>query len=265
MSNTPIIDPQVAAQGRSLSEAKWELPKRYRLQKDLLALPIEELRKKDPEMAALWERTLADEKVLRESAASGATMSSQDAFRARAAQRAEEHRVTIANLDKQIAQVAFGGVEGNLDELQAAKIAIRHKRAESLAALGRFDLASQEEPDPAYRDRYMALLDAVMRDDGEHCGCPEIRGSGEHAKVTVPSWNQHEEVFSLKHGRIVTLMQCSQPGCGFMNAIDPPRHVIEQRAHRARARQIAGHLTKEEAATTLTAKGFTTQKLISKK
>lgn len=263
MSDTPIIDPQVAAQGRELESARWELPERYRLKKELLSLPIKELRKRDPGLADLWERTLADEKRLKESAASGATMSSQDAFRARAAQRAEEHRATIANLDKQIAQ-AFTSGQGNLEELQAAKIAIRHRMAEQLAILGRFDLAASAEPDPIYRDRYMAILDAVMRDDSEHCGCPEIRGSGEHANVSVPSWNAHEEIFSIAAGKMATLMRCHK--CGFMNAVaTTPRHVLEQRAHRVRAAQIAGSLPPIKAAAELTAKGHTSTLLFSKK
>jgi hypothetical protein len=263
VSDTPVIDPQVAAQGRSLEAARWELPAKYRLTASLLELPPEELKEKDPEMYALWQRVQADEKLLREAAASGATMSSQDAFRARAAQRAEEHRVTIANLDKQIAQVAFGGIEGNLDELQAAKIAIRHRMAEQLAILGRFDLAAASEPDPVFRDRYMGLLDAVMRNDSEWCDCGDLHGSGEWSHISVTRQHIAEEVYSLKHARVMPVIRCS--GCGGLNVMDAPKHLLQQRAHRARARQIAGHLSKEEATIALTAKGLTTQKLISKK
>lgn len=259
----PLNEQQVAARGRELETVRWRLPARYELQAELLTLPPNELKAKNPEMFALYQRIQSDEKRLRESAASGATMSSQDTYRVRAAQRAEEHRATIATLNKQIAAIAFGGVEGNLDELQAAKSAIRQRRAEQLAILGRFDLAAQETPDPVFREHYIAILDAVMRNDEEHCGCPEIRGSGEYSKITVPSFNQKEEVYSIAHGRVVTLMSCST--CGFLNAIDTPKHVLGQKAHRARAAQLVSGMAPEDAARTLSAKGHTAAKLLGAK
>ncbi len=263
MPDTPLNEQQIAAQGRALEQSKWRLPKQYELNAALLALPPDELKKKDPELFALWQKVQADEKQLREAAASGATLSSQDAFRARAAQRAEEHRVTIANLNKQIAEVIVNGAEGNLDELQAAKIAIRHRRAEQLALLGRFDLASQEEPDPVYRDRYLAILDAVMRDDGEWCDCSDLHGSGEHSHISVTRQHISEEVYSLKHAKVMPVIRCS--GCGGLNVMDAPKHLLQQRAHRVRAKQIAGDLLPVDAAERLRVKGHTTEKLIGGK
>lgn len=261
---TPLSKQQIAAQGRALEESTWHLPARYELQASSLELPPDELKEKNPEMFALWQKVQADEKRLRESAASGVTLSSQDMFRARAAQRAEEHRVTIANLDKQIAEIAFGGAEGDLDELQAAKIAVRHRRAQELALMGRYDLAAQETPDPAYRDHYMKILDAVFRDDGESCECPkEVRGSGEHTKISVPSQHIAEEIYSIKHARLMPVLRCGT--CGDLNVADAPRHLLEQRAHRVRAMQIAGTLLPTEAAAKLAAKGHTTEALISKR
>lgn len=259
-----LTEQQVSAQGRELSEAKWELPKKYRLSADLLALEPQELKRRDPEMAAIWERVQADEKRLAASAAMPfEQMSPQDAYRARAAQRAEELRVTISHVDEDLGKALTTG-EGDIAELQGAKLALHHRRAEFLSQTGRYDLAASEEPNPEYRDHYLAILDAVWREDDAHCGCPSVRGSGEFSEVTVPSWNAVEEVYSIKHGKIVSLMKCSQPSCGFMNAVVTPAHVKEQRAHRARAARIARGMSPEDAAQTLTAKGHTAAKLLSK-
>lgn len=258
-----LTEQQVAARGRELEQSKWHLPDRYRLDADLLALPPEELQKKNPEMFALWQRTQEEQKRMAEQFASPhARPSSQEIFRARSVQRAEELRNTIARIDQQIGQVLTGAIEGDLSELQSAKLALRHRRAENLAVHGRYDLAFEVEPEAAYRDHYLAILDAIYRDDDEHCGCGDIRGSGEHANLTVPSFNAKEDVWSLKHGRMITLMKCSMPGCGFMNAIDTPAHVKTLRSHRARAHQLAGKLSPEDAFKLLSEKGHTTANLL---
>lgn len=255
-----LTEQQVAAQGRELEQAKWRLPARYELNADLLALPPDELQKRNPEMFAIWQRVQADEKRLAEMAASPfGQMSPQDAYRARAAQRAEEMAASIYAIDQQIGKALTAG-EGSVEDLQAAKLALRHRRAEYLAALGRFDLAASVEPDPQYRDHYLAILDAVWLADDMRCDCPPTRGSGEFSDITVSNFNPKEEVFSIKEGRIVTLMACTK--CGFLNAIDPPAQVKEQRAHRARAAKLVGTMKPEDAAKTLAARGLTSAKLL---
>jgi hypothetical protein len=265
MSSDAPSEQQVAAKGRALEAARWELPKPFRLRRELLALPPEQLKEKDPEMYALWERIKADEKRLAASMAMPfEQMPAQDIYRARAVQRSEEHKATIARLDKEIGQAIVVGGE-SLEALQATKRALRHRLAEQYALMGRYDLAAEAEPDPILCGHYLDILEAVWRDDdgdGSHCGCPPIRGSGEYADLTVPSWNQKEEIFSIKHGRVVTLMQCSNSKCGFMNAIDPPAHILQQRRHRDRAMQMAGKMSPEDAAKTLRAAGHTTTKLL---
>lgn len=259
-----LSEQQIAEQGRALAEAKWELPKRYRLQADLLALPPAELQKKDPEMYALWERTKDEQSRLAARFASPhARPSSQEIFRARSVQRAEEVRVAIERLDQQIGSILIGADEGDLAELQAAKLALKHKRAEFLAAHGRYDLAFQEEPNAQYREHYLSILDAVYRDDAEHCGCPDMRGSGEHANITVPSFNAKEDIWSLRHGRMITLMKCTK--CDFLNAIDTPQHVKNLRSHRANAARMAGKMSIEDAARVLTEQSHTTEKLLAKR
>lgn len=263
MSKPELSEQQVVAMGRELEGARWELPSRYRLTAELLDLPPEELQKKNPEVYALWQRTQEEQKRLAEQFASPhARPSSQEIFRARSVQRAEELRDTIARIDQDIGQVLTGVAEGDLSELQAAKLALRHRRAENLAAHGRFDLAFELEPEADYREHYLAILDAIYRDDSEHCGCGDIRGSGEHANLTVPSFNAKEDIWSLRHGRMITVMKCTT--CGFLNAIDTPAHVKELRSHRARAQQLAGKLSPEDALRVLTEKGQTTAKLFSK-
>lgn len=261
-----LSEQQIAAKGRELASARWELPEKFKLTTAFLDLPPGEQKKQNPELHALWERTKDEQARLAAlNASPHARPSSQEIFRGRSVQRAEEVRVTIERLSKQISDILVGAGKGDLAELQAAKLALRHKRAEYLSQHGRFDLAFQEEPDPQYREHYLAILDAVWREDDAHCGCGEVRGSGEHANITVPSWNAKEDVWSLKHGRMITLMKCSNPKCGFMNAVDTPAHVKAMRSHRATAMRLVGTVSPDEAAKTLTARGHTTAELLRKK
>jgi len=263
MSKAALSEKQIAARGRELSEAKWELPKRFRLNAALLSLPAKELQKKDPEMFALWERTREEQaRLAANAAAPHSRPSSQEMFRARSVQRAEELRNTIDLLNQRIGLVLTADGDGNLAELQKARTTLKHRRAEQLAIHGRYDLAFQEEPQPEYREYYLAVLDAIWREDEARCGCSDHFGSGEHANINVPSWNAKKDVWSIKHGRMVTLMKCSK--CPFMNAVDTPAHVREMRAHRARAAQLAGKLSISDAANTLAGRGLTSAKLLSK-
>lgn len=253
---------QIAAQGQALDAAKWELPKRYRLQSELLSLPPEELKKRDPEMFALWERTKEEQAKLAAAAALPyGQMSPQDAERARSVTIVKSLRATLADLNRRISAVILSGEERDLGELQAAKIAVRHQLAERWAIVGRYDLAAETEPDKAYRDEYLAILGAVWRDDSETCSCETVhRGSGEHSNISVPTTFVKADIFSLKHAKVVSLMKCP---CGFMNAIETPAHIIKQRAGRARALQMARHLSIDDAAVTLRAAGLTTQAIVT--
>lgn len=252
---------QVAARGRELAASEWKLPKRYRLQASLLALPPEELKKKDPEMYDLWENAKQEqERLAARFASPHARLSSQEIFRARSVQRAEEVRNDIERLNHQIAETLVTGGDGNIAELQAAKVALKHKRAEYLATHGRYDLAFEEEPDPQYREHYLAILDAVYREDDEWCKCGPHRGSGEHANITVSQQHVAEEVYSLKHAKVMPLLRCG--GCGTLNVAALPDHIRELRSHRSKALQIAGHLNPDEAAKKLVSIGHTSAKLL---
>lgn len=262
--NKALSEQQVAAQGRELATAKWELPEKFRLTTAFLDLSPEEQKKQNPELHALWEKTKDEQARLAAlNASPHGRPSSQEIFRARSVQRAEEVRVTIERLSKQISDILVGNGEGDLVELQAAKLALRHRRAEQLALHGRFDLAATEEPDPQYRDHYLAILDAVWRDDSEVCDCSDVRGSGEHADITVPRHFVKEEVFSVKHGEVRPVIKCSR--CGEMNVTELPGHLREQRSHRAQAMKLVGKLSIEDAARVLTEKGHTAANLLRKK
>lgn len=253
---------QIAAQGRELSEAKWQLPKKFRLQSELLALPPEELKRRDPEMAALWTRTQEEQAKLAEAAVSPfGQQTPQEMERARSVTIAENLRGTLNDLNNRISAAIISGQEGSLDELQKSRIAVKHALAERWAIVGRYDLAFSEEPDPVYRDHYLATLEAIWRDDSVWCQCDDHRGSGLHTDITVSKQYVKEEVWSLKEGRMVFLLACS--GCPILNAVAVlPEHLRQQRSHRQRARSLAANLSPEEAARVLSQRGHTTSKLL---
>ncbi len=258
-----MSNPEIAAKGRELEQAEWKLPEGRRLDPELIALPDAEFRKKDPAMHKLWHRTLDQQaELVRKVNSPGAALAPQDIHRAHASQMAEELSVVIERVKKERDAAVVGTGPGDPAELQGALLALQQRRAESLATIGRYDLAAQVDPRPEYQKHYLAILDALYRDDSERCEHTEIRGSGEQSKVTVPSFNPVEDCWSIAHGRMVTLMKCSVPGCGFMNAIDPPEHVKRMRAYRARAHQLAGHLSPAAADAQLRKAGHTTSQLL---
>lgn len=252
MSDKPKVEltpEQVAAMGRELEQAKWVLPARFSLTKEMLAKSDEEQARLAATMALPF-----------------GSMSPQDAERARAVVIAENLRNTLDDLQKQIG-VAITTGEGNLEELREAVIAVKHQRAQYLATIGRYDLAAQIEPQKEYRDHYLAILEAVWRDDEEVCSCEDVRGSGEHANITVPRHFISEDIWSLRHSAVVSLVKCSV--CGDMNAVPTPKHLQQQRALRAKALQLVGQpdaqgrlLSPEQAARALTAQGHTADKLL---
>lgn len=256
MSDAPKVEltpKQIAAKGRELEQAKWDLPKKFQLTPDLLA-------KSDEEQARLAAAA----------ALPFGSMSPQDAERARSVVIAENLRNTLDELKRQIG-IALTTGKGNLEELREAVIAVRHQRAERLAICGRYDLATAEEPDPVYRDHYLAILEAVWREDDETCSCEDVRGSGEHANITVSRQYVVEEIWSLKHGAVVPLVKCNV--CGHLNAVPViPKQLQQQRALRAKALQLVGQpdaqgrvMSPEQAERTLTAQGHTAAKLLKAK
>lgn len=256
MSDTPKVEltpEQVAAKGREIEQAKWELPKKFQITKEMLA-------KSDEEQARLAAAA----------ALPFGSMSPQDAERARSVVIAENLRNTLVDLRNQIG-IAITTGEGNLEELREAVVAVRHQRAERLAIIGRYDLAAAEEPDPVFKAHYIEILEAVWRDDDEACSCEDVRGSGEHADITVPRHFIKEEIWSLKHSAVVPLVKCNV--CGHLNAVPViPRQLQRQRALRAKALQLVGQpdaqervMSPEQAARTLTAQGHTAAKLLKSK
>lgn len=240
-----FTEDQIAAHGQQVERSKWNLPECYQLTPEML-------KRSDDDQAALARRA----------ASPYDSMSPQEYYRATSVKIAEELRDTIENLKKQAGSVLIGG-DGDLAEIQAAIIALSHKRAERLAAVGRYDLAREIEPNEQYRKEYERILDAIWRDDDETCECDVHRGSGSHTGIAVSQRVAALDVYSMKHGRMVSLMKCNH--CGFLNAIDTPEDIIKMRAHRSRAHGIAAGLSIADAAKALTASGHTAARLLSKK
>lgn len=233
---------QIKSMGRELSEAKWELPERYRLTPELLA-------KSDAEQARLAAM----------SALPYGGMSPQDAERARSWTIIDSLRNTLSELERMIGEAVVTGRE-DLEELKESRQALRHRMAERLAIVGRYDLAAEIEPDPAYFDEYVRILEAVFREDDEWCDCGPLRGSGDYAQLEVSQQVVKGEVWSLKHDGVMMLLKCN--ACGFMNVTSLPKHLRRQRELRARAHQVAGSLAPVDAAKELELRGHTTRQLL---
>jgi hypothetical protein len=224
------------------AEEKWELPAALRVTPENLA---------DVEA---WQREIA-----RRVNSPFTSLSPLEHEIARARQLIEDHKLTLRGLDVIIKR---GGTRGkHLRRLKAAQEArpiVAAQLAEAYASAGRFDLAA--EHDPAQRELYLKIWQAVWSDDEDLCECEAHRGQGKNASFEVTQRFVLKDIFSLKHRQIVSLIKCA--GCAHLNARPATPDILAQRAHRARARAIVAGMTPDDAARELRARNHTAEVLL---
>lgn len=113
-----------------------------------------------------------------------------------------------------------------LSELERLELTAhqRQDKAEALANLGRFDEAA--ELGTSQSDFYREVWDAVWKDDGDSCDCPEFKARGlvaeegrvKERSIILGKWFTLREVYSVKHGQICPLKRCSK--CGYLNVFE---------------------------------------------
>jgi hypothetical protein len=64
----------------------------------------------------------------------------------------------------------------------------------------------------------------------------------------------------MKHNAVRHLIKCAE--CGHLNVTSLPKELAEQRAHRARAREVAGTLKPSDAAAALAQRDHTARQLL---
>ena len=195
-----------------MQDEKWTLPK---------ALKID-----DPKVQERAE--IMREDLAQRSQSPFASLSPAEHARVRAAQIASEMQADLDRINGELKKHP-------VDELKSARVAIAAQLAEQYAVIGRYDLAAQLHPNKAHREEYKDIVDAIDRSDEYACACPDDR-------TFIKA-----EIYSEKHGRVVPLMKCR---CGEMNARpfrETDKRLLDQRAHRSKARSLAGDRTPDEA------------------
>lgn len=182
------------------------------------------------------------------------------------------HRLTIqspneiemsraAVLLKQNAEI-INALHIQLSKAKRGKLEIRRalkryyaENAEAWATLGAFDKAAEIEPDKQRKKEYHAKHKAMMIDDKLWC---------EHSlyKLTdglrLPNYFREQDVFSEKHGRIVSVLKCLE--CGFRNIAPITKDLQELSQVRAEAIKMTKGMRSEEAARVLESKGLTAER-----
>jgi hypothetical protein len=116
--------------------------------------------------------------------------------------------------------------------------------AEALAAQGHFSDAATLHPQSEQAKRYQAIASAIERDDTEPpCPCPADNRTDEASgrPILLPTENITEMVFSLRHNRLMPVVQCLH--CGDMNVKPAPAHLEERarRVHEEHQKAKGGH------------------------
>lgn len=217
-------------------DEKWKLPKS-------LQLTPERLLEVDAEQRRLAARAQSP----------FASLSPREHERARALRLIEELKAEIGPIEKRLGKVFTAAGATDFDELTEAQHDIWRRLAEAHAAVGRYDLAAHYETDRNQKAFYLRVWRAVHRDDSHWCGCPAPLNGGTHTFAKTDVW-------SVKHGRVMPLLKCSN--CNCLNVAALPKELAEQRAHRQSARRIASGMSLEDAANALRARRHTTKELI---
>lgn len=91
------------------------------------------------------------------------------------------------------------------------------ENAEAWASLGAFDKAADIEPDKRRKKEYRSKHKALIIDDSEWCIHPKYRmEEGQR----LQNYFRESDVYSEKHGRIVSVLKCNE--CGFRNIAPLP-------------------------------------------
>jgi len=140
-------------------------------------------------------------------------------------------RARAARIEKDATEVLkiLGGQFDSASDEVKGQILDAHRRerarlAEALATQGRFDEAAHVEPNELKTAHYQKLHDAVTKSDKDWCDCPRIERVG---TGTVDNRQNLGNVFSIKHGREMTLVVCRK--CLFYNVRELPRGMTPAR------------------------------------
>jgi len=102
----------------------------------------------------------------------------------------------------------------------------RSQLAEGMAMQGRYEEAAEHAPNAEMKAHFEAITAAIEMDDWEKCDCGDIEGNVDGVNVTITPRYVAKEVFSQKHGKVVSLVRCSI--CGHTNAREPRSRLLTQ-------------------------------------
>lgn len=122
--------------------------------------------------------------------------------------------------------------------------------AEAYAMAGLFAEAARVSPDAAQTAEYLAISQAVERDDDDSCTeeCQPVYD----ANPTTLGHHESEvrHVWSIKHKSVMTLFRCNV--CGGLNVKPAPAAVMAAKQRRARALEITRGMNPTQARAALT-------------
>lgn len=132
----------------------------------------------------------------------------------------------------------------------------REYLAESCASIGEYKKAASITKNKAHKKRRLELWEAVWKDDEDSCQC-EDRKFGD---TLVNNESVSEDVFSLKHLKIMPAVRCSN--CGDLNVKPLPGRIAKERGLRKQAISQVSGMKPEDAKAQLIANGHTSKLIV---
>lgn len=110
--------------------------------------------------------------------------------------------------------------------------------ADAYADQGRYAEAAKTHPDKQRQKEFSAIQKAIERPDSAACKCPaeiEVKDPVGGNTLRIPVENRVEDVFSIKHGRMMPLVRCEHRKkdgtiCGFLNVKPLPASLVRREA-----------------------------------
>jgi hypothetical protein len=122
------------------------------------------------------------------------------------------------------------------EELDRTIAALSEKASKAHFELGNFEMAANHTRDPQRRRNARAHARAMAIDDDAHCEHPKYKQEGDHR---YPNYFRERDIYSERHGKIVSVIKCNEPGCQFRNIKELPEDLAEASRRRAEFRKEA--------------------------
>lgn len=147
------------------------------------------------------------------------------------------HLMLLKNLKEQMSDLfdarrAMMRRKDDVTDIENQIAEVGKRAAKAAFHAGEFETARELVKDKNLRAFYKSFIDAMNRDDNEHCEHPKYSDKKHpQGNFPIPNYFRERDIFSPKHGRVVAIMKCNL--CDFRNIAPLTKDLAEMSERRA--------------------------------